>query len=452
MPRLSFSLSLWRAGLALSLFASASLAGEYYWPCVRQPCQTQDRQHIAPPPTDPAPLDPAPMDPGPLDPSVDPMMPPAAPPAASQDFADGSASLAFSAPEAGIGSPDVAFAAPNIIGDFFGSAGSTLTFNPGSLPAFSGTGAMVTVPNPSASVVGRQKLAENTSPIPRDRVFINYSYFDDVPLQDSGVGVNRITPGFEKTFLDGMASFQVQVPMATTLDNDVTLFGSTDDDDFQLGNINLALKGILHQTDTCMFTTGLAVTLPTADDLSSRTTSGAEVVRSENEAVHLLPFLGMAMADPEGLFVQGVLQLDIDPNGNEILINDGSRLRSLGNLEDPTFLYADLSVGYWLMRDRSAPYVTGVAPVLELHYNRSLESSDTLSGPGGSQVGSETDIEVLNLVFGTTFELCSSSTFTLGYSTPLTTRDRQFDGEFRLLYNYYYSGFGSGVRQFVPNF
>ena len=464
MPRLSFLICLRRITLTLIILVAmligtkTATAGDR-WPCAQQPSGSVGRTHVAPihphvPPHQPRQIDP---DTGmPMDPSRVPMPPDTtpsdAPPSTTQDFADTPATdLAFSAPEPGLGSPDVAFAAPNIIGDFFGSAGSQIMFNPGALPEFSGTGATVTVPNPAASVVGRQKLAENTSPIPRDRVFLNYSYFDDVPLQDSGVGVHRLTPGIEKTFCDRMASFQIQFPMATTLDSDLALFGDTDDDKYEFGNINLALKGVLYQNETSLLTAGLAVTLPTADDLTVQS-NGIDVIRSENEAVHLLPFLGVAMADPEGLFVQGVVQLDIDPNGNPILINNGNSLQSLGDLKDPTFLYADLSVGYWLMRDYSAQCVTGVAPVLELHYNRSLESSDTLAGPGGSKVGASRDIEVLNLVLGTTFELNNTSTLTLGYSTPLSTTDRQFDGEFRVLFNHYYSGLGTGVRRYVPNF
>ncbi len=62
------------------------------------------------------------------------------------------------------------------------------------------------------------KLSENTSPIPRDRVFVNYSYFDNVPLQQGGVDVNRFVPGFEKTFFNGITSVEVRAPMASTLD------------------------------------------------------------------------------------------------------------------------------------------------------------------------------------------------------------------------------------------
>ena len=57
----------------------------------------------------------------------------------------------------------------------------------------------VNIPNPGSGVVGRMKIAENGSPIPRDRVFFNYSYFDNV-LTPGGTNVNRFSPGLRKHF------------------------------------------------------------------------------------------------------------------------------------------------------------------------------------------------------------------------------------------------------------
>ena len=69
----------------------------------------------------------------------------------------------------------------------------------------------------NGGVVGQVKLAEGFSPIPQDRVYFNYSYFNQVPLSASGVNVNRFTPGFEKTFWDRLASVEFRTPMASTL-------------------------------------------------------------------------------------------------------------------------------------------------------------------------------------------------------------------------------------------
>jgi hypothetical protein len=373
-------------------------------------------------------------------------------PSAAQDFAN--ADLSFASAPVGIGSPDVAFSAPNIIGDFFGSGSSTTVIGSSSDPmhSFGHSGSTLVIPSPSASVVGRQKIAENTSPIPRDRVFLNYSYFDDVPLEEGGVNVNRLTPGFEKTFFNKMASFQMQFPMALTLNSDVALLSNTDTDQFEFGNINMALKGIVYQDSDWLFSSGLAMTVPTADDLSYRLPNGTELIRARNDSVHLLPFLGAVTADPNGFFLQGFLQLDFDVNGNAIHVDDGAGLNGIGDLNDPTFLFADIAAGYWLTRNYSGRGVTGIAPIVELHYNRSLESTEALTSAGGTTVGSiDNNIELLNLVLGTTIELNNTSTMTFGYATPLMGSDRQFDGEIRVLFNYYFGGPGGAFRQFVPN-
>ena len=39
----------------------------------------------------------------------------------------------------------------------------------------------IDVPTPGGAI-GRLKIAENTGPIPRDRILFSYSFFDDVPL------------------------------------------------------------------------------------------------------------------------------------------------------------------------------------------------------------------------------------------------------------------------------
>ena len=66
-------------------------------------------------------------------------------------------------------------------------------------------------------VVGRVKVADDQSPLPRDRFIFNYDHFDDVRLTAGGISVNRYVVGFEKTCLDGGASVEVRVPFADTL-------------------------------------------------------------------------------------------------------------------------------------------------------------------------------------------------------------------------------------------
>ena len=120
--------------------------------------------------------------------------------------------------------------APNMVGDYLGG-----------FFTLQGVGGSQTIALPGGAVP-RFKMAENTSPIPVDRVFLNYDYYSGVPLNTKSMSLNAITPGFEKTFFGGAMSVEVRLPMATTLDNDVYLDGSTPTGIGQIGNLGVAVK------------------------------------------------------------------------------------------------------------------------------------------------------------------------------------------------------------------
>jgi hypothetical protein len=75
-------------------------------------------------------------------------------------------------------------------------------------------------------VVGRTKIADDNSPLPRDRFIFNYDYFNNASL-GSGIDVSRISLGVEKTFLDQQASVELRIPFASTLDSTSTADGMT---------------------------------------------------------------------------------------------------------------------------------------------------------------------------------------------------------------------------------
>jgi hypothetical protein len=109
----------------------------------------------------------------------------------------------------------------------------------------------IAIPEPG---VGRIKIAENNSPVPRNRVFVNYSDFNDVRLGRDAIDVRRVSPGLERTFLDDQMSLTVQVPFASTLNSDITVDGASDGRAMEFGNVNLTLKAILTEsrtTSTC---------------------------------------------------------------------------------------------------------------------------------------------------------------------------------------------------------
>src|SRR5690606_22733561 len=127
--------------------------------------------------------------------------------------------------------------------------------------------------------------------------------------------------GFEKTFLDGLMSYQIALPFTSGLGSDIELLNenllapSAIPQDAELGDLALALKAILWQRPRYAVAGGLAVTLPTADDFVYSETFIDTVgvfseLRIENEAVHLKPYLGFLYLPNDRCFIQGFAQLD----------------------------------------------------------------------------------------------------------------------------------------------
>lgn len=336
----------------------------------------------------------------------------------------------------GFGSSLRGASTPEMMGDFFG---------PGGVPSvFVRDSNIYATAIPSAAYgLGRMKLAENNSPIPRDRIFFNYSLFTGVPLANEPVSVNRFSPGFEKTFLGGLASFELRTPFGSSIDNDVFADGSTTNQEFQFGNLFLALKGVLLQKDNWLLTGGTSVLLPTAADTRViDPISDREFLRIDNESTHIMPFIGGAYLPSNRLFAQWMVQCDIDANGNSVVVTDGNGIQNkIGTLQDFTLLYTDMSIGYWLYKAGRGERrtITGIAPITELHYNRALNNGDVVSDSNNTVSGVLTDFDNVNIQVGLIFDIRNNARLGLGYATPLGNKfDRVFDNEFRVTYNRYF--------------
>jgi hypothetical protein len=331
---------------------------------------------------------------------------------------------------------------PAMIGDFFGTGQTQLVDGPTTVIVPGGS-----LADAPGSTVGRMKLGENTSPLPRDRVFINYSYFDNTPLFPGGVDVHRVTPGFEKTFLNGNMSFELRTPFASTLDSTIIPDGTTSTSHTEFGNLTMYLKALLWQNEQLAFSTGLGIAVPTADNANNRDADGTMLMQVKNQSVHLLPFLGAVYAPDERLFVQGILQFDVDANGNPVSVtsfdgtnNPTGNMTRIGRPRDRTYMFFDISLGYWIyLNPDGGRLINGIAPIVEYHWNQTLDRGDAVRGEVN---GDDWDfskpghLSVHNAVLGMTALVCDDATLTLAYVTPLHGSRRQFDGEFRLMFNW----------------
>lgn len=318
----------------------------------------------------------------------------------------------------------------------------------------------IIIPSPG-DIVGRLKIAENNSPVPRDRLIFDYTFFENVGLHPNGMDVQRFVPGFEKTLWGGIASFDVRVPFATTLDSTIytsdtltdRLPGLTNTNSLELGDVSVAGKILLGQNDYWAFSAGAQVTFPTAEDVRIHLTDQlqTELIRIENKSIHVMPFLAMQHTPNERAFVHYYLQYDTDTRGNPL----SYRGTQVAKPKDVDFLYADISMGYWLYskaprvnvmrqgqmintRSMGSRGLTGFAPRLELHYNRALES--TSSTPFGNEIipgNAVDDLESLNLTLGATMMFGSDRELTFAWGAPILNRgDSDFDNELRVSFNW----------------
>lgn len=288
------------------------------------------------------------------------------------------------------------------------------------------------IPQVSGGGVGRLKIAEGGSVLPQDRLYFRYSYIDDVAYHTNGVGLSRFTPGFERSFYDGLFSFELRAPFASSTVSDVSTngtqsFGSTD---AQFGNLTMYIKALLYQRNRCAISGGLGIEVPTADDVSV-TVAGTPLLQVDNGTTYLQPFLGMLHYCTDNLFHHGFVQFDIAAGGNDVRVNSGTGLSLAGSLSERDNIFIDYGVGYWLLRDNSRHGLTGIIPTVEFHHTSSISGANTVSA-GAFAIGNSGSTSLTNIVAGTTLEFGRRTQVSLAYAGELDNNDLS-DGAFRLM-------------------
>ena len=297
------------------------------------------------------------------------------------------------------------------------------------------------VPGPNiGDIVGRVRIQDNNSALPRDRFIFDYNFFYNVPLASNGVNVNRFVPGIEKTFMDGMGSVEIRVPMAITLTSDFVTDRPADRSEYEFGNVVIAPKILLTSNRESALAAGIGIAVPTADDIVVYGAGGDRLLKISNESVHLIPYLAYAYAPQRSqFFSQAFLTLDVDTNGNPVEANMlGTGLERIGVWNDQTLLSASGSVGQYLYQNNSRrSTLKALAWSAELHYITTVNDADTVTAQPFLLGDSSADLSLLNGTVGAHARF-RTSTATIGYSFPLTSSDRVFDGEFRFFMNRFY--------------
>jgi hypothetical protein len=300
------------------------------------------------------------------------------------------------------------------------------------------------------------KISENDSPIPRDRVFASYNHFTSVfqlsetPVIPAGPPVTRQEPidrytiGAEKTFFNGWTSIEVRMPFIGMPDTQLSSVGVSSGN---FGNLTAVFKTLLYMDGATAVGTGVAVEAPTGSDLITRL--GSTNLRFQNQATHLLPYIGFVWSpgDPRwgwgnGLFFSGYAQIDINTSSNPLIAQSvgGGPATTLGQLTDQNLGFLDLAAGYWMYRNPYAERLTGVAAITELHYTTTLQNADQLSGTvnGTSFALNSTNNQfgVLNGTIGVQFLMFDASALRVAGVFPLGDEShRLFDSEVQVQFN-----------------
>jgi hypothetical protein len=269
------------------------------------------------------------------------------------------------------------------------------------------------------------KIAENQSPIPQDRIYYNFNYFEDVnarlnqafnaPIAD--VKVYRHVFGLEKTIFGGEASLGARLPLNTIYAADRNPPIRTGGNSTDLGDLTVFGKMILRRDPRTgsLVTVGLAITPPTGPGQFAGASFIGGPVRIHNTTIQ--PFLGYHL-NFGNLFLHGFSALDVavDPR-------------------DVTILYNDVGLGYYLLRGTHTDAIlTAVVPTVEAHVNTPLNHRDeyNLFDPTGTP-------DILNITSGINFEFYRRAVLTFGFVTPVTG-PRPFDFETVLLLNLRFGG------------
>ncbi|WZO97965.1 hypothetical protein EP7_005017 [Isosphaeraceae bacterium EP7] len=244
------------------------------------------------------------------------------------------------------------------------------------------------------------KIADNQSPVPLDRVYYQYNYFDNVNAslnrrvnaQVSQLRVYRNILGVEKTFWDGDASIGLQLPINTL--SVVSPIKAYNGYTSSFGDLAIVFKYVFLRDPNgpSLMSAGLAVTAPTGP--SSFANSPA--VRNLHYA-GLQPYLGYFWTN-ESWFVQGFSSIDVPMNSADV-----------------TLMFNDFGLGYYLYQAKEeSAWITTIAPTFEVH----------LSTPLNHRGFSLTDLagtpDVLDFTYGLNTIIGERSRFAFGVVTPVT--------------------------------
>ena len=356
--------------------------------------------------------------------------------------------------------------APPVFGDLLGP-GTELNFafpffavvNPMNPPVPIGQ-QQLSAEIPIASGTSSVRIADNNKAVTLDRVYVLHNHFHGArdtrfqtaaqfgpfPLPESqrSSSIDRLTFGLEKTFADDDWSVELRMPFVNGFRETSDPFGNFSMESGSIGNLAVILKNQVYRNDDVAIAAGIGTSLPTGSDVEVEYPFLQTRMTIENRSVHLQPFLGLLTSPTDRWFVHAFAQLDLVANGNPVHVNS-PMFNVSEKLTEQNLLMLDLATGYWMFRHTAAlddgrhadvlprpraTRLTGIAPIMELHYASTLQDADSFITPGGLIGNATNRMDVLHLTLGLHAEFGLDTMIRIGTALPIRGRtDRLFDSE-----------------------
>ncbi|MDG2407673.1 MAG: hypothetical protein P8M53_01530, partial [Pirellulales bacterium] len=287
------------------------------------------------------------------------------------------------------------------------------------------------------------KICENNSVIPRDRLGFHFDSLQTVRNGDFGGdplyrNLQEYRFWGEKTFLDETLSVDLIIPLLYTSQYDIAgvqEFGAHPLDG-EFGDLAFGLKALIWEDADKAFSAGVRAEAPTAADISVAAVPPTVNSFFEMDAWYFTPWIGGQWTPGSNWFASGFLSYRLNSGP---ITNTGLPAVGTFDIRQPTYLFADLAIGRWIVQREGQGGLTSLAPVLELHYT-TTPTSGTVIEPGrqniydtGRRFG-KTDY--LNLTGALTGTINDAWQFGIGGALPLRTGLTDGQGDFATDRNY----------------
>jgi hypothetical protein len=281
------------------------------------------------------------------------------------------------------------------------------------------------------------------SPIPQDRVFFTFNYFNNINYAVNGrigapysnIQIERYQLGLEKTFWNGNASIGIRDTLNTMSANSVVPgLGGTST---AMGDLNVFTKFVLWQqwedagsrgtgaypfapgaANGGLISGGLSLNFPTGPGAFAGSTGSTSFRDTQ-----LQPFLGYFWSRNK-LYVVGFesINVPLDPH-------------------DVTTFFSDVGLGYFVFKseDRDS-FLSAVAGTFEVHVNDPLNHRRPFNVTDLAGIA-----DVVDFTYGASFFLGQRALFSTAMVTPVTG-PRPYNFEVLALLNVYFGRSGRNQR------